>query len=385
MAFTIPQQINQLVDDKKNAVILFRKNGSGDAIGASAALYMFLTKLGKNVDIISEQWISPKPYQFLKPVEKIQSGFSHLQKFIITMDVKESGVQELSYDLRDEKLRVYITPKQGFLTRDHVRTAQTDFRYDLIFVLDTPDLESLGALYDNNTELFHKTPIVNIDHHPANEHFGQINLIDLTTASTAEIVFDLFKKLGEENIDADIATALLTGLIAKTRSFKTENVKPHTLAAGSRLMSLGGNREQIINQLFRTRSMNTLKLWGFALTHMQNDAATGLVWSTLTREDFVRSDTSEEELYDIMAELLGSSPQAKIILLLHESKKSSAENLIQGLIHTVKPHHAKQLVEKFQATGAERDATFTIANLTLKAAEETVIANIKQILSLAKT
>ena len=184
-------------------------------------------------------------------------------------------MQELSYDLKRRKTPRFITPKQGFLTREDIRTAQSDFKYDIIFVLDTPDLETLGKPYDSNTELFYKKPIINIDHNSANGRFGQINLIDTTASSSSEVIFDLMQKWQTEAIDADIATALLAGMITKTNSFKTENTKPNTLTIASRLMHLGANRDHIVQNLYRTRAISTLKLWGQALLtcNMTNQSA----------------------------------------------------------------------------------------------------------------
>ena len=58
-------------------------------------------------------------------------------------------------------------------------------------------LESInnGETYHNNTGFFNKTPIINIDHKSENEQFGNINLIDITASTTAEIIFSLFKKI----------------------------------------------------------------------------------------------------------------------------------------------------------------------------------------------
>lgn len=378
MALSLIQQIHQLLAEKKHILITFRQDATGDAIASAAALSLWLTKQGKPVDIIGEGFKLPKQFEFLKGASAIKSAVSHLQKFIITLDVKETGVEELSYDLKDEKLRVFVTPKKGFLNRDHVRTAQSDFKYDLIFVLDTPDLEQLGGLYDNNTELFYKTSIINIDHEPGNERFGQMNIVELTVASTAEIVFDLMQKLGAEYITADVATALLAGLIAKTRSFKSASVKPHTLATASKLMSLGADRELIVTNLYRTRSVSALQLWGHALTHMQSDKNLGLVWSLITRDDFVRCGATETDLKDIIDELISTSPEAKITLLLHEH--TATHQTIHGLLRADKEYDARLLVKSLMPAGNKQDVSFTVAGKELKAVSEAAIEEIKRAL-----
>ncbi|MBD3310961.1 MAG: hypothetical protein GF349_00500 [Candidatus Magasanikbacteria bacterium] len=377
MALTQAQQIHQILEGKKHILITFRNNGNGDAIASAIAMFLFLKKIGKRVDIVSENFELPKTMNFLKASEKIKSGFSHLQKFILTADINKTGLQELSYDVKKDKLKIYLTPKNGFLTRDNITTAQSDFKYDLIITVDTQDLDSLGTLFYNNTELFYSVPILNIDDSSANEHFGKINIVNLSSTSTAEIVYDLLKKMGEEYIDEDIATALLSGMIAKTRSFKTENVKPSTLAIAGKLISLGAKRDYIIQNLYRTKSIPTLKLWGKALEHLNTEKSFGLVWTTITRDDFSRSGAGKHELYDIIDELISNSPEAKITLLLHEDPEQGSKK-IHGIIKTNRLYNAKELVKNFQPEGNSGTAKFTVKDSGLAEIEEKIISNIKE-------
>ncbi|MFA5813459.1 MAG: DHH family phosphoesterase [Patescibacteria group bacterium] len=380
MAFNQTQQIHQLWEDKKNILITFRKNGAGDAISSAIALLLFLERLGKRVDVICEDFVLPKNFSFLKNSDKIRPAISDLQKFVVTLDVKETGLQELSYDLKDEKLRIYITPKKGFLTRDNVRTAQSDFKYDLIITVNTPDLNSLGGLYENNTELFYKTPIINIDHENANEHYGHINLIDITAASTAEIIYELLKNLGEEYIDNGLSTALLAGMIAATHSFKLPNVKPHTLSIAGKLISLGADRDKIIRQLYRTRSISTLKLWGEALSHLQSDKETKLVWTSITRDNFVRSGAQETDLYDVVEEIISTSPEAELIIIFHEHSAGGEPPLIHVILHSNKnTYDAKKLLQNYHPpTGNKKQSICVISGKPMKQVEEEVVREIKK-------
>ena len=91
-------------------------------------------------------------------------------------------------------------------------------KYDLIITVDSPDLESLGKLFEENTDFFYNTPIINIDHSSDNENYGQINHVDLTASSTAELIFNMFEEYDMKMINEDIATCLLTGIFTATDS-----------------------------------------------------------------------------------------------------------------------------------------------------------------------
>lgn len=380
MALNTIEQLKQLLEQKNNILITFQKDAKNDAIASAAALSLFLEKLGKQVDIVCDEFVLPKTMQFLKKAQSIRPRFKHLQKFLVMVDIKDSGMNQITYDIKDEKLYVAITPHHGTITRDQVTLAQTDFTYDLIIVLDTQDLESLGGLYMNNTHLFYKTPIVNIDHNSANEHFGEVNVTDLTASSTAEILFGVMKKMGDEYIDAEIATALLTGMIAHTRSFKTTNVRPHTLVNASALMKMGGDRDLAIKHLYHTRSLPSLKLWGQALAHLQHDKRLGLVYTTITRDDFVRSGASEHDLEEIIEELISNSPEAKIILLLHEHPEAHGEQAIHGIVKTQHLLDAKLLVNSFMPKGDRHSAHFMVKGKSLLEAQQMVVDNIYKVI-----
>lgn len=363
-----------------NVLIVFRRHFSGDSIASALGLYNYLSNKNKRVDMVSEDFALPGQYDFLSKSHLIKKQFSFLQKFVITVDIKDIGIEELNYDVEHEKLRIFVTPKQGLITGNHIRTAQTRFRYDLIVVLDSPDLESLGILYDKHSDLFYQVPMINIDSHSENEHYGHINHVDITATSTSELVYKLIKSDQKAVIDPELATTLLTGIIAKTQSFKTNETKPHTLNIASELINLGADRDTIIKNLYRTRSVNALKLWGQALTHLKHDRSHDLVWTSITREDFVRSGANEYDLHDIVDELISNSPEAEVIALFYEPHHKSEENTPVHVLLTVeKPYDAAKLVGNYgPLLGGKRRVSFIVEGKRLKEVEDDVITQIKK-------
>ncbi|OGH83651.1 MAG: hypothetical protein A2261_02400, partial [Candidatus Magasanikbacteria bacterium RIFOXYA2_FULL_44_8] len=310
------EQIQKVLSDKKFVLIALPPNADGDSLGSALALKIALEKQRKQVDIVCGDFVVPKNLKFLPQIESVKKTLTNLQKFIIKVDVSKNKIESLSYDIKDDWLSIYLTPKNGVVTKNDLRTAQTTFKYDVIITIGVGELDNLGEIFYNNTDLFYRVPVVNVDHRATNEHFGQINLVELTATSLSEIIHQIIQNIGPELLDGQIATALLTGMIIKTKSFKTTNVSPATLNLASQLINSGGDREKIIQQLYRTKSISTLKLWGAALTHLQYDARLGLVWTSITRDDFVRSGAGESDLDGIIDELLANSPEAKMILVL---------------------------------------------------------------------
>jgi phosphoesterase RecJ-like protein len=367
------EQFKRLVDDKKNILITFKKKADGDAIGSSLALKKILEQIGKKVDIVSDEFKIENKYLFLHNVSQIKESLDDLHKFIININIKNTGISELSYDIKDENLRIFISPKKNFITKEQIKTAQTDFKYDLIIVLDTTDLNLLENVYKNNEDFFYKTPIINIDHKSSNEYFGHLNIIDLPASTTAEIVYKIIEKYYKEFFNKEIAENLLTALIQGTNSFKNKKVNPSTLSIASELVNFGADREKIIKNIYQTKNISTFRLWGITLSNLNYDRDSNIVWSILTRDDFKRTGANKEDVKTIIEELIITSPDAKYILILFENENEE----IEGKLKILPSHHATQIMKKYGAIGDENDTTFRIKNGNLKQVEEEVVKHLK--------
>jgi phosphoesterase RecJ-like protein len=216
------------------------------------------------------------------------------------------------------------------------------------------DLESLGKTYDNHIEFFYKTPIINIDHHASNEEFGQINITNLNAVSSSEIIFNIFKSQSVDLIDEDIATCLLAGIIYKSKSFKTPNLTPKTLLSTSQLINLGARREEIINNLYRSRSLESLKLWGKVLNNLKSLNNEELIYSTLTTQDFEDTGADSKHLLSVVEELIASIPKAKIIIIFYPQKDD--ENITRFFIFSIKNINSLEIVKEYQTQGSQKIA-----------------------------
>jgi len=371
------QQLHQLIIASKQILLVLPLERTDDDIASGLTLKNLLEKQQKQVEIVSSGFILPSRLRFLPKIDTIQPQLSGLQQMIIKVNVSKAKLETLSYEVKDNWLSIYLTTQQGTISKEDLRTAQSNFKFDLIISLGARDLEALGEIFLNNTDLFFKTPVINIDHRANNEHFGQVNLVDTTAAANAEVVYKITKELGESFFDEQIATYLLTGLISETHSFKSSLVTPHTLSIAGKLMNLGADREKIVKHLYRTRSIATLKLWGEALRHLQTNKGINLVWTTLTREDFIRSGASESDLQGIIAELIDTSPEAKITLILHEAKETDTKT-IQGILNVDKQYNALEMLRPFSPKGNKKTVSFCIENRSLKETEEMILDNINK-------
>lgn len=374
MGLTTKEQIHQLVAEKQHILIALPNHPTTDAIASGLAMYSTLQKLGKKVKIISHNFHLPANHAFLPRSEEILSELSMLRKFIITLDVSKKPIEELNYDIEDQELKIYITPKNGMFEPKDVAASTSSYLFDLIFAISVPDLESLGSLYEQNAEFFLETPIVNIDHHPENEKYGSINLIDVNATSTSEIIFELLKDYPSAALDEFISTHLLTGIISNTKSFQTNRVTPKSLAVASYLIDEGARREEIVKNLYQTKSVPMLKLWGRALSNIQLDRTHKLVWSALQPEDFEQSGATEQDLSGVIDELIVNAPEAKTVAIVYARNSHG----YKAMINTPAFIDASQIFSQYHPVGRKDFTSITVPASNLNEATERVLTMLKQ-------
>lgn len=378
MALTPEQQAWEQITRAKRILIASKPHASNDALAAVVACFLFLKKQGKDVDLVVPDFDPSKAPSFLPSIKEIKPQAGAMRSFNITLDVKDVPLGELMYDVRDKKLEITVVPKTGEWSPKDVVFKHGADRYDLVIALDTPDMHSLGSLVREHADFLYRTTVLNIDRDPGNEHWGQINLVDLNAVSTTEVLFHLFEFWSRHQIDEDLATALLAGMIAKTKSFRTPNVTPKTLSVASQLVGMGARREEIVHGLWRTRTVPTLKLWGRALSRLEQDRELGLVWSTLTRQDFVETGAADETLDDVIGELVAYAPDAKVIAFIYETSTPGPACVS---IHANPPLSAAELTRPFGANGTRDHASFRLdKDVSITEGTKTVIERLRKTL-----
>ena len=196
--------------------------------------------------------------------------------------------------------------------------------HDLIVTVDASDPGRLGQTYKGVLGM--DLPILNIDHHITNTGFGTVNLVRSDAAATAEIIFDLLA-VWKVEVDQPLATYLLTGIVTDTRSFSTSNTTPRALEVSSELVASGASLIDINEHYYRSKGVETLRLWGQMLNRMQMDGH--LVWSvnTLEMREDCRADSDDG---DGIVNLLASVREAVAAIVFKENEGGQIEVSIRS-------------------------------------------------------
>lgn len=148
---------------------------------------------------------------------------------------------------------------------------------DLIIALDCGDMDRIGNALDGHTSV-----IINIDHHPTNTQFGEINLVDVQSVATSAMLAEHFETLGL-TITQSIAEILLNGLLTDSLGFSTINMDAKTLRIAADLVEAGGDLPKLYRKALVERSLESTRYWAKGLEQMKWE--NGISWVALFQSD----------------------------------------------------------------------------------------------------
>ena len=371
MGLSSEEQVFSQIKKSETILICVGKNPNGDALGSALGFYSALKKIGKKADLISPTAI-PEKYLFMPSSDTIAHKLEGARDYVLSVDINKERLQQLRYEVQNNKLKIFITSSTGEIEEKDIALESSKFRYDLIITFGLQDLENLGDIYDKNPELFYETLIINIDHNPSNEYFGKINFVDVASSSTTEIAFNLISKIGDDLIDEQIATNLLTGIIYETGSFQNKNTTPKAFLTAASLVSKGANKQDIIRYLYKTKSISTLKLMGKIMSNLKYNSQYKLGWSVIENDDFVKNNVSQENLGSVIKELADSSPEFNLIFLLYKNNDD-----INGIINFTEKPSIENLAKSLGGDIKNEQIVFTAKDKNMELTEKYVLDKIK--------
>lgn len=240
----VPDALLQRLREDRRFLITSHANPDGDAVGTSVGLARMLRRLGKATQV----WLRDAPPSLYAPC------------------------------VEGERLHLGTEPPEGHLDS-----------FDAAIVLECPTLDRTG-IESHLGEL----PLVNIDHHLGNEHYGVVNWVDSAAPAVGEMVLRIAQALRLE-LDDVTATALFMALTTDTGGFRFANATARAFAAGASLVSEGAHPEQVSKWLYESRPASSVCLIGEALRTLELHADGRVATIAVTAEMFRRCEATQSD------------------------------------------------------------------------------------------
>ena len=249
---TLDSIINE-INNAKTLVILTHMNPDGDAIGSSLALYCSLLKLKKDVDVIVPEHSSI--YNFLPRIN----------------DLKKEPTKE---------------------------------QYDIAIALDCGDIKRLNGFSESFENAKCK---ISIDHHEINTMFADYNFVNPASPACAQILITVIEALGVE-IDNEIGTCLLTGILTDTGGFKYPATSAETFEFTAELLRKGVKVSDIYKRVLQTISKKSFELRKVAINRLELLENGKIAFTYITNKDMETVEAEEgdhEGIVDIGRDIEG--------------------------------------------------------------------------------
>lgn len=227
---TTLEHIKDEIEKAKDIVILAHENPDGDAVGSALGMYLTLKKMHKKVDVIIPE-------------------YSHIFEFLPgAAEIKKEGKQE---------------------------------SYDLAISVDVTGINRMNGFGSYFEKAITK---IQIDHHESNDMFADYNFVNPDAPACAQILITVIENLGIE-IDKEIGTCLLTGIITDTGGFKYEGVSAETFEFASGLLAKGVNVSDIYKRVLQMKTKANFELRKRIMERMEFLCDNKVTFTYITLED----------------------------------------------------------------------------------------------------
>jgi phosphoesterase RecJ-like protein len=240
------EQAKRFILEENDFLVVSHVQPDGDAVSSTIAIGIILQSLNKSFIMINEDKI-PIKFDYLSGYELIQSA----------------GI-------------INTVPRL----------------YRNIIAVDCADFSRIGIVQN----WFEDNPtILNIDHHPTNDQYGTIPLIQAEAAATVEILFYLIEALGIKWTKS-LADCIYTGLLTDTGGFRYSNTSPEVMKIASKMLEFGVVGYQLAEHLLERIAFSHIFILKRALASLSFAAHNQIGWMLVTQADIIESQANNEDL-----------------------------------------------------------------------------------------
>lgn len=246
MQNSIIQQVVETLRGANNVLITVKNSPSVDELTASIALTLMLNHLNKHATTVFSGQV-PSTIEFLQPEMAIETNTDSLRDFIIALD--KAKADKLRYKVEDNVVRIFITPYRSSISESDLQFSQGEFNVDVVVALGVLSKEDFDEAVLAHGRILHDATVIAINNQSVPNEVGSISWQDQQASSISEMLASVAELFGPEVVDSQIATALMTGIVAETDRFKNQKTTPQVLSVSSMLMSAGANQQLIAEEL----------------------------------------------------------------------------------------------------------------------------------------
>lgn len=242
------QQIVEKIKAATNILVTVSTDPSVDELSAALGLTLLLNKLNKHATAVVSGEV-PAAINFLDPNATFERTTDSLRDFIIALDKEKAD--HLRYKVEGDVVKVFITPYRTTITSEDLDFSQGDYNVDLVIALGVENRDHLDTALANHGKILHDAAVVTLSAGEQASRLGSIDWRDENASSLSEMLVSLSESLKSDTpiLDATIASALLTGIVAATERFSNPRTSSRVMTMAAQLMAAGADQQLIAAKL----------------------------------------------------------------------------------------------------------------------------------------
>ncbi|MBU0671929.1 MAG: bifunctional oligoribonuclease/PAP phosphatase NrnA [Candidatus Margulisbacteria bacterium] len=315
--------IKKALKNARNALIVSHVDPDGDSIGSMNAMGLVLAQMGLAVDQYSQDGV-PKIYRFLPGSDSVKNKVEQNKK------------------------------------------------YDLLIAVDASDIKRLG---DKLSVKDIAKLIINIDHHPDNTQYGDINYAQ-KSSSTAELVYKLLKNL-KIKIDKPVAENLYVALITDTGNYRYENTSVGTFIMAEDMLKAGVDTHAITTRIYDTKSIASIRIQAAALSTLEVSPDRKAAWVVVTQEMMEKVGAKGDDIVGLVDQIR-SIDGIEVAILFREDGSKVKVNL-----RSKSKINVSEIARRFDGGGHFRAAGAILSD-DIVTAKKKVVAEVLKYLKASK-
>ncbi|MGH9342001.1 MAG: DHH family phosphoesterase [Acidobacteriota bacterium] len=315
-------QITRFINEHRRFAITSHERPDGDSLGSSLGLALALQAMGKRADVFQAD-PSPQAYSSLPGASEIQ------------------------------------------LTR------RLEAAYDGLFILECSGLSRTGIA---GLESY---PVINIDHHPKAQLYGDLNWLDISAAAVGEMVFELVRALGIA-LTPEISTDLYVAILTDTGSFQFSNTTARTFKIAGELVSAGADPGKIAQAVYMNEPHSKVQLLGKILNTIQIHPSRKISWIHLTQQMLSQVGASQNETEGIV-----NYPLAMEGIEMVAFFREQPDGTYRISLRSKNEHDVGSVAENFGGGGHKNAAGLTVTG-NFEEVRDRVVAELQKLLSGSK-
>ena len=243
--------------------------------------------------------------------------------------------------------------------------------FDLVVAVECPEPDRAGF------PGLDRLPILNIDHHPANPLYGEVNYVDADAPATGELVWRMFRAAGVKP-SAAAATNAYVALSTDTGDFRYSNATGRAFRAAAEMVDAGADPTLVAGWIHGRRKAAAVLLLGEALSTLRLEAEGRIAVIELDVAAFRRAGAAPEDTEDIINHPRAIDGVRAVVFL-----KQWEQAAVRVSLRSAGAVDVRRIAERFGGGGHANAAGCTLDG-DLPSAREAVLAAVRETLEAAR-